>query len=173
MPLRKSWKAFKRPFNCYDHSPTPLIVGPKIKGLRSNLCIKVHAINIIPKDYWYSLSVPCIPYITLLTFFNTHLIFSTASGRCLLIRVRSMPALIQGYDTLLDIINDTEETISVQLLRDYGRNAAGVALASGQSVTLILESGSSYEYALKAGRSVLHLTYVVPLLVITRRHVWD
>ena len=76
-----------------------------------------------------------------------------------------MPALIQGYDTLLDIINDTEETLSVQLLRDFGRTATGVALASGQSVTLILESGSSYEYALKAGRSVLHLTYVsIPFL---------
>lgn len=70
-----------------------------------------------------------------------------------------MPSLVQSYDVLLDLINDMQDSVSVQLLRDYGRNGGAVVLLSPmESVTLILESGSPYRYAIKSRNRVANVT---------------
>lgn len=70
-----------------------------------------------------------------------------------------MPSLVQSYDVLLELINDTQDSISIQLLRDYGRNAGAVVLLNPtESVTLILESGSPYRYAIKSRTRVANIT---------------
>ena len=70
-----------------------------------------------------------------------------------------MPSLVQSYDVLLDLINDMQDSVSVQLLRDYGRNGGAVVLLSPtESVTLILESGSPYHYAIKSRNRVANVT---------------
>ena len=74
-----------------------------------------------------------------------------------------MPALIQSYEVLLDFANDTHDCASVQLLRDYGRNTgATVLLHPGESVTLVLDAGAIYQYALKTHSKVANVTYVMP-----------
>lgn len=73
-----------------------------------------------------------------------------------------MPSLVQSYDVLLDIINDMHDSVSVQLLRDYGRNTGAVVLLHPtETVTLVLESGSSYRYAFKSRTRVANVTYVL------------
>ncbi|KAF5313982.1 hypothetical protein D9611_006877 [Ephemerocybe angulata] len=70
-----------------------------------------------------------------------------------------MPALVQTYDVLLDLINDMQDSVSIQLLRDYGRNAGTVVLLNPmESVTLVLESGSPYRYAIKSRTRVANIT---------------
>lgn len=69
-----------------------------------------------------------------------------------------MPAPTQ-YEVLLDFTNDTHDCASIQLLRDYGRNTdAIVLLHPGESVTLILDAGSAYKYALKTRSKVANVT---------------
>lgn len=69
-----------------------------------------------------------------------------------------MPAPTQ-YEVLLDFTNDTHDCASVQLLRDYGRNTdAIVLLHPGESVTLVLDAGAVYKYALKTRTKVANVT---------------
>ncbi|KAI0931983.1 hypothetical protein AcV5_004656 [Taiwanofungus camphoratus] len=69
-----------------------------------------------------------------------------------------MPASTQ-YEVLLDFTNDTHDCASVQLLRDYGRNTdAIVLLHPGESITLVLDAGSVYQYALKTRSKVANVT---------------
>ncbi|GBE78217.1 hypothetical protein BKA93DRAFT_826020 [Sparassis latifolia] len=69
-----------------------------------------------------------------------------------------MPAPTQ-YEVLLDFTNDTHDCASVQLLRNYGRNPdAIVLLHPGESVTLVLDAGTIYKYALKTRSKVANVT---------------
>lgn len=69
-----------------------------------------------------------------------------------------MPVL-EDYDIDFDVTNDMLDTISIQLLRDYGsQNGPVVLLYPEQSLTLILESGSTYQYAVKFRTRVVSVT---------------
>ncbi|PPQ88606.1 hypothetical protein CVT25_010182 [Psilocybe cyanescens] len=69
-----------------------------------------------------------------------------------------MPAL-ENYDIFLDLTNDMHDPVSIQLLRDYDRQAGRVVLLyPAESLTLILESGSSYQYAVKSRTKVANVT---------------
>ena len=75
-----------------------------------------------------------------------------------------MPAPLQSFDILLDVVNDTQDNVTVQLERDYGVSGSAVALVRpAESLSLVLESGSVYRYALKTQTRVANVTYV-PLL---------
>ncbi|KIJ21673.1 hypothetical protein PAXINDRAFT_123709 [Paxillus involutus ATCC 200175] len=71
-----------------------------------------------------------------------------------------MPALTQSsYEVLLDFTNDTHDCATIQLLRDYGRNPSAVVLLHpGESVTLVLDAGSVYKYALKSRSKVANVS---------------
>ncbi|KAF8843994.1 hypothetical protein BDN67DRAFT_895882 [Paxillus ammoniavirescens] len=71
-----------------------------------------------------------------------------------------MPALTQSsYEVLLDFTNDTHDCATIQLLRDYGRNPSAVILLHpGESVTLVLDAGSVYKYALKSRSKVANVS---------------
>lgn len=70
-----------------------------------------------------------------------------------------MPSHLQTYDVVLDFSNDTHDCATVQLLRDYGRNTGAIVLLyPGESVSLVLESGSLYQYAIKTGTKVANVT---------------
>lgn len=70
-----------------------------------------------------------------------------------------MPGLTEAYEVLLDFTNDTHDAATVQLLRDYGRTSnAVVLLQPGESVTLVLDAGSAYQYALKTRSKVVNVT---------------
>ncbi|KAK0198382.1 hypothetical protein EDD18DRAFT_1342481 [Armillaria luteobubalina] len=61
-----------------------------------------------------------------------------------------MPSVSQSYDVLINFVNDTSDCVSIQLLRDYGReDGAFTIIQPSDSVTLVLESGSLYQYCLK------------------------
>jgi hypothetical protein len=69
---------------------------------------------------------------------------------------------IQAYEVLLDFTNDTLECATVQLLRDYGRNTGAIVfLHPGENVTLVLDAGSVYRYALKMHSKVADVTCVI------------
>lgn len=71
-----------------------------------------------------------------------------------------MPSL-QAFDVLFDLTNDLHNPISIQLLRDYGRTSARtIVLHPTESLTLILESGISYQYAVKSQTKVANVTWV-------------
>lgn len=69
-------------------------------------------------------------------------------------------ALNQAFEVLLDFQNDTNDCATVQLQRDYGRNRAIVLLHPGESVTLVLDAGSVYKYAVKMHSKVANVTFV-------------
>ncbi|TFK57195.1 hypothetical protein OE88DRAFT_1650822 [Heliocybe sulcata] len=70
-----------------------------------------------------------------------------------------MPSISAAYEVLLDLTNDTRDFASVQLLRDYGRNtASAVVLRPGETLTLVLDAGSVYSYAVKAHTKVANIT---------------
>jgi hypothetical protein len=72
-----------------------------------------------------------------------------------------MPAITQPYEVLLDFTNDTHDFATVQLLREYGRSTSAVVLLSpGESITLVLEAGSVYKYALKSHSKVANVRCV-------------
>ncbi|KAG1826024.1 uncharacterized protein BJ212DRAFT_1317598 [Suillus subaureus] len=72
-----------------------------------------------------------------------------------------MPAITQPYEVLLDFTNDTHDCATIQLLRDYGRNTSAVVLLHpGESLTLVLEAGSMYKYALKSHSKVANVRCV-------------
>lgn len=62
-----------------------------------------------------------------------------------------MPARTEGYEVLLDFVNDTHDSATIQLLRNYGRNSGAIVLLQpGESVTLVLDAGmSTYAVARK------------------------
>ncbi|KAH9837122.1 uncharacterized protein C8Q71DRAFT_586440 [Rhodofomes roseus] len=69
-----------------------------------------------------------------------------------------MPASTQ-YEVLLDFTNDTHDCATVQLLRNYGRNSGAIVLLHpGESITLVLDAGSVYQYALKTRSKVANVT---------------
>ncbi len=69
-----------------------------------------------------------------------------------------MPSL-QSYDILLDLTNDMQNPVSIQLLRDYGRTSSRiVVLQPTESLSMILESGTSYQYAVKLQSKVANVT---------------
>lgn len=75
-----------------------------------------------------------------------------------------MPSLGQSYEVLLDFTNDTHDCATVQLLRDYGRNTGAIVLLHpGESVTLVLDAGAMYQYALKTHSKIANVTYVTSL----------
>ncbi|KAG2159948.1 uncharacterized protein EDB93DRAFT_1237198 [Suillus bovinus] len=70
-----------------------------------------------------------------------------------------MPAITQPYEVLLDFTNDTHDCATIQLLRDYDRNTSAVVLLHpGESLTLVLEAGSMYKYALKSHSKVANVS---------------
>ncbi|KAI0348487.1 hypothetical protein BDW22DRAFT_95479 [Trametopsis cervina] len=70
-----------------------------------------------------------------------------------------MPARTEDYEVLLDFVNDTHDCATVQLLRDYGRNTGAIVLLRpGESITLVLDAGSVYQYALKMRSKVVNVT---------------
>jgi hypothetical protein len=72
-----------------------------------------------------------------------------------------MPGLTGGYEVLLDFKNDTMDAATVQLARDYGQSTGStVLLRPGESVTLVLDAGASYCYALKTRAKVANVTCV-------------
>lgn len=53
------------------------------------------------------------------------------------------------------------DIVSIQPLENYGRNTNGVALLKPtETLTLILESGASYQYAVKLHTRVVNVTWV-------------
>ncbi|KIJ68360.1 hypothetical protein HYDPIDRAFT_24646 [Hydnomerulius pinastri MD-312] len=71
-----------------------------------------------------------------------------------------MPALTpSSYEVLLDFTNDTHDCATIQLLRDYGRNTSAIVLLHpGESITLVLDAGSVYKYALKSHSKVANVS---------------
>ncbi|KAF5377591.1 hypothetical protein D9615_005330 [Tricholomella constricta] len=70
-----------------------------------------------------------------------------------------MPSIIQSYDVLLDFTNDTLDSVTVQLLHHYGRTTRSIVLLNpDESVTLVLDAGSSYRYAVKSRTKVASIT---------------
>ncbi|KAI0639782.1 hypothetical protein C8Q77DRAFT_1152732 [Trametes polyzona] len=69
-----------------------------------------------------------------------------------------MPGATQ-YEVLLDFTNDTHDCATVQLQRDYGRGTGAIVLLHpGESVTLVLDAGTAYKYALKTRSRVANVT---------------
>ncbi|KAI0652250.1 hypothetical protein C8Q79DRAFT_922753 [Trametes meyenii] len=63
------------------------------------------------------------------------------------------------YEVLLDFTNDTHDCATVQLQRDYGRSTGAIVLLHpGESVTLVLDAGTVYKYALKVQTRVANVT---------------
>ena len=70
-----------------------------------------------------------------------------------------MPSHLHAYEVLLEFVNDTIHSATVQLLRDYGRNSGTIVLLHpGDTVTLVLDAGSVYRYALKQQSKVANVT---------------
>ena len=80
----------------------------------------------------------------------------------------SMPSLCDNYDVLLELINDTQDPATIQLLHDYGRNSSSIVfLDVSESVTLTLESGLTYRYAVKVRTRVASITCASPRLTLS------
>lgn len=72
-----------------------------------------------------------------------------------------MPGIVQQYEVLLNVKNDTHDPATVQLQKDYGRNTGStVLLYPGESLTLVLDAGSPYRYSLKTRAKVANVTWV-------------
>jgi hypothetical protein len=72
-----------------------------------------------------------------------------------------MPSLCDNYEVLLEFTNDTEEPVTIQLFRDYERSSGSIVVLNvSESLTLVLESGSSYRYAIKVHTRVVSVTCV-------------
>lgn len=70
-----------------------------------------------------------------------------------------MPSTVQSFEVLLDFTNDTHDCATVQLLHHYGRNTGAIVLLNpGESVTLVLDAGAVYRYALKTHSKVANVT---------------
>ncbi|KAF8560430.1 hypothetical protein OG21DRAFT_1452538 [Imleria badia] len=71
-----------------------------------------------------------------------------------------MPVPTQdSYEVCLDFTNDTHDCATIQLLCDYGRSTSAIVLLHpGESVTLVLDAGSLYKYALKSRTKVANVS---------------
>lgn len=70
-----------------------------------------------------------------------------------------MPSIVQNYEILLDFTNDTLDSVTVQLLHDYGRSSRSTVLLNpDESVTLVLDAGSIYRYAVKSRTKVVSIS---------------
>jgi len=70
-----------------------------------------------------------------------------------------MPSVAQSYEVILDFTNDTHDSATVQLLRDYGcRSNRTVLLNPGETVSLVLDAGDTYKYTLKTKTKVVNIT---------------
>ncbi|RDB28589.1 hypothetical protein Hypma_015441 [Hypsizygus marmoreus] len=70
-----------------------------------------------------------------------------------------MPSVVPNHDVLLDFTNDTHDCVTVQLLRDYGRDHNAIVLLNPEeTITLVLDSGSVYRYAIKTHTKVVNVT---------------
>jgi hypothetical protein len=55
--------------------------------------------------------------------------------------------------------NDMHDLVSIQLLENYGRNGNRVVLLKpAETLTLVLESGVSYQYSVKLHTRVVNVT---------------
>jgi len=53
-----------------------------------------------------------------------------------------MPSITQSYEVILDFTNDTLDSATVQLLRDYGCFSNRIVLLDpGESISLVLDAG--------------------------------
>ncbi|KAJ4484040.1 hypothetical protein C8R41DRAFT_840259 [Lentinula lateritia] len=81
-----------------------------------------------------------------------------------------MPALLHNYEVLLDFNNDTSKPVSIQLSEDYGRNTnAIVLLLPSEAVSLILQPGLLYRYAVKINSGSV---YKVALEVLVHGEIY-
>lgn len=71
-----------------------------------------------------------------------------------------MPSIAQSYEVILDFTNDTHDSATVQLLRDYGCSNRVVLLNPGETISLVLDAGDTYKYTLKTKTNVVNITYV-------------
>ncbi|KAH8119823.1 hypothetical protein DFH11DRAFT_1556742 [Phellopilus nigrolimitatus] len=70
-----------------------------------------------------------------------------------------MPSISQSYEVVLDFTNDTRDSATVQLLRDYGRPSNRIVLLNpGDTVSLVLDAGDTYQYTLKTKSKVVNIT---------------
>jgi hypothetical protein len=95
---------------------------------------------------------------------TAHLKFSTSAASVTLPSSTPlpMPSHLQTYEVLLDFTNDSRDCATIQLLRDYGQaTGAIVLLHPGESITLVLDAGAIYRYALKTHSKVANVTWVV------------
>ncbi|THH11613.1 hypothetical protein EW145_g543 [Phellinidium pouzarii] len=77
-----------------------------------------------------------------------------------------MPSVSQSYEVILDFTNDTHDSATVQLLRDYGRASNRIVLLDpGETVSLVLDAGDTYKYTLKTKYKVVNITYASILFV--------
>ncbi|KAI5898126.1 uncharacterized protein SCHCODRAFT_01081828 [Schizophyllum commune H4-8] len=74
-----------------------------------------------------------------------------------------MPASTKTYDCLFEFTNDMAQPTILHLTRC---STGGVELWEGESVTLILESGSTYYYTVKQGAKEARISYVVSLTTL-------
>ena len=72
-----------------------------------------------------------------------------------------MPSIAQNYEVVLDFTNDTLDSATVQLLRDYGCHSNRIVMLNpGETVSLILDAGDTYKYTLKTKSKVVNVTFV-------------
>lgn len=73
-----------------------------------------------------------------------------------------MPSISQSYEVILDFTNDTLDSATVQLLRDYGRPSNRIILLNpGETMSLVLAAGDTYKYTLKTKYKVVNVTSVI------------
>ncbi len=72
-----------------------------------------------------------------------------------------MPSITQSYEVILDFTNDTLDSATVQLLRDYGCFSNRIVLLDpGESISLVLDAGHAYKYTVKTKSKVVNVTFV-------------
>ncbi|KAL1739401.1 hypothetical protein HDZ31DRAFT_49453 [Schizophyllum fasciatum] len=67
-----------------------------------------------------------------------------------------MPSSTRSYDCMFEFTNDTALPTTLHLTRCA---TGGVELYTGESVSLILESGSTYYYTLRQGAREARISY--------------
>ncbi|PFH54551.1 hypothetical protein AMATHDRAFT_52195 [Amanita thiersii Skay4041] len=70
-----------------------------------------------------------------------------------------MPAILNDYEVLLVLRNDTQSCAAIQPQRDYGQDTNTLVIMYPEdSITLVLDSGSVYQYSVKVGSKVAQVT---------------
>lgn len=157
-----------------EHTLLYLIQSPLYRCLHAS-CISRDRASGVGHKYTRRCAHKLVLSLYLLTrliciFIPSLLLHSRVRNACLFLLKTAMPAL-QSYDILLDLTNDMHDPVSIQPLRDYGRQTSRVVLLlPTESLTLILESGSSYQYAVKFRTKVANVTWVSPYSVAKSFH---